>query len=380
VVLHSARPSGAELAALEYMRRWKARVTVVLLENGVMADALKREGIDVRILDASRLSRVPRGAALLKRLELLRLFALGWRLGSSINGDLVMAHSTKSALVAFGLARRLSVPFVWSVHDILSRQYLGRLNSALTRLLVRRLADAVIVNSRTTMHSLGRRRRPILVRPPGVSLSAVSAGLKRTGSRTTVTIGMVGRLSPWKGQHLFVEAFAEEFGADEHVDAVILGEAMFGELDYRRGLEATIARSGLGHRMKLLGHVPNATARMGTLDILVHASILPEPFGAVIVEGMGAGLAVVAAAAGGPAETIKHGHDGLLFPPGDRLALRSAMRRLVDDVPLRRSLGQRAERTAALYDYDRLAELSEAWLRSVKSRRHQLRVTDVIAT
>ena len=72
-------------------------------------------------------------------------------------------------------------------------------------------------------------------------------------------------------------------------------------------------------------------------DILVVPSWY-EPFGMVVLEGMIHGLAVAASDVGGPAEIIRHGETGFLFPPGDAAALAQAILELVEDPQLRRRL------------------------------------------
>lgn len=76
-------------------------------------------------------------------------------------------------------------------------------------------------------------------------------------------------------------------------------------------------------------------AEFERLDLLVHASVLPEPLGTVVVEGMAAGLPVVAADPGGPAEYIEDGREGLATSPGDMEALAAAMGRAAGDDELR---------------------------------------------
>jgi glycosyltransferase involved in cell wall biosynthesis len=96
----------------------------------------------------------------------------------------------------------------------------------------------------------------------------------------------------------------------------------------------------------------------------VHASVIPEPFGQVVVEGMAARLAVVAADAGGPAEVITHEVDGLLYPPGNVAALALLLRRLADDPALRFRLGDQAVITAEKYGSANMAaELVEIYQR-----------------
>ena len=82
------------------------------------------------------------------------------------------------------------------------------------------------------------------------------------------------------------------------------------------------------------------------LDVVVHASTRPEPFGLTIAEAMACGKPVVVAAAGGAAELFTPGHDGLGHPPGDVVGLADAIARLAADPALRARLGANARRTA----------------------------------
>jgi glycosyltransferase involved in cell wall biosynthesis len=91
---------------------------------------------------------------------------------------------------------------------------------------------------------------------------------------------------------------------------------------------------------------------MRGLDIVVHASSAPEPFGMVIAEAMACGRAVVASLAGGAAEIVREGVDALGHPPGDVDALARSLRTLIEDAGLRARLG-RAARAAAETRFDR---------------------------
>jgi glycosyltransferase involved in cell wall biosynthesis len=99
----------------------------------------------------------------------------------------------------------------------------------------------------------------------------------------------------------------------------------------------------------------------------VHCSITPEPFGQVVLEGLAAGLPVVAAAAGGPAELITDGVDGLLTRPGDVDALAAALRRLDADPTLAASLAKAGrKRSQAFTPTNAAAQLLEVYRGLVK--------------
>jgi glycosyltransferase involved in cell wall biosynthesis len=95
-----------------------------------------------------------------------------------------------------------------------------------------------------------------------------------------------------------------------------------------------VEQRALGARGQLLGYRRDVPALMKAVDIVVHASIEPEPFGRVVVEGMFAERPVVAARGGGVAEIIADGVDGLLTAPNDPEALAMALRSLLCD-PIR---------------------------------------------
>ena len=94
------------------------------------------------------------------------------------------------------------------------------------------------------------------------------------------------------------------------------------------------------------------------LDIVVHASTEPEPFGLVIAEAMACGRPVIVANGGGAREIVEPGVDALTHPPGDAAALAARIRELAEDARLRAALGVSA-REAALRRFDRMRLASE---------------------
>ena len=170
---------------------------------------------------------------------------------------------------------------------------------------------------------------------------------------------MVGRLAPWKGQDLFLRAFSRALRCID-ADARIIGSAMFGEHQYERGLAGQVGALGLHDRVEFRGFRSDVAAELREIDVLVHASTIPEPFGQVVLEGMAAGLPVIAANAGGPAELISHRLDGLLYPPGDEDALAAAIVAVGRDARQRRQLGVAAWQRARCFTPQRAANAVEA--------------------
>jgi glycosyltransferase involved in cell wall biosynthesis len=169
-----------------------------------------------------------------------------------------------------------------------------------------------------------------------------------------LAVGIVGRLAPWKGQHVFLDAFARAF-PDGDECALVIGDALFQEEDYAARLHHQADELGIASRVTFRGFRADVPAELADLDVLVHASVIPEPFGQVVVEGMAAGLPVIATDAGGPAEIITPGTDGVLVPLGDAPALAAALRRLAADRGLRARLGSAARARATDFSADAIA-------------------------
>jgi glycosyltransferase involved in cell wall biosynthesis len=255
------------------------------------------------------------------------VMALARRL-RSLNPDIVHTNSMKAGVYGSLAARIAGVPLIWHVRDHIDESYLPPHAVGLIRRMTRHFPTAVVANSRSTMETLRAPTNPFLIYSvlPEVLTDVPS---RKRSTVDTLRFGVVGRLAPWKGQDFFLRAFAEAFRhGDER--AVVVGGALFGEDDYARSLPALADELGIADRVELRGHRSDVWDELSRLDVLVHSSVTPEPFGQVILEGMAAGVPVIAAGAGGPSEILSHGETGILYPPGDVGGLAEAMRSMHD--------------------------------------------------
>jgi len=159
-----------------------------------------------------------------------------------------------------------------------------------------------------------------------------------------LVIGMTVNIQPWKGQDVCLRAFALLAGEFPTLLCVLAGGVVRGAEDYRAQLDAFLAGCGLGGRVRFLGHrtdVPDVTQ---TLDVLVHASVMPEPFGRVLIEAMSLGRPLVASNDGGVPEIVEHGQTGFTVPAGDHQAMARALRELLASPELRAAMGARGRR------------------------------------
>lgn len=155
----------------------------------------------------------------------------------------------------------------------------------------------------------------------------------------TVLVGIVGRVVQWKGQLEFVKACLRAFEQGCVFDAVVVGDsADFGD-EYLSTIRQLISTTPFSHRFHFAGFVQDTDSVYSALDVLVHASIEPEPFGLVISEAMSYGVPVIAAPSGAPLEFVKHGETGLLCNPTNVDELSNSIISLVKDSNLRKRLG-----------------------------------------
>ena len=173
---------------------------------------------------------------------------------------------------------------------------------------------------------------------------------------------------PWRGRLLFVGRVEHRKGVATAIRALahlpgatldLLGPPS--PLD-RPDLEALIAALGLEARVTF-ATVPRAELRerYRGADAFLFPSEWEEPFGLVPLEAMACDTPVVATGVGGSADFLDDGVNCLLFPPGDEVALASALARLAADASLRRGLVEAGRRTAAAYGIDAWAEVITGW-------------------
>lgn len=363
---HCARLSGGELALTRLISALNCRSTVVLGEDGPLVRRLQADGATVEVLKMppglreTHRSAVTSVAQLPVRiLQTLQYVVRLARCIRRLEPDLVHTNSLKAAIYGSLAARLARKPLLIHVRDRIETDYLPAPAVRMIRLFVRLMATEVIANSEATMNSIrpGRRRSQVVFSPVIYDSVRQEPPLQKAHA-SALRLGMIGRLSPWKGQDIFLRAFAEAF-ADSDETALIVGSAMFDEGDLESDLKMLAAELGLKDRVLFTGFRDDIWAVLSELDVLVHASTIPEPFGQVVVEGMVAGLAVVAANAGGPAEIIDNGVNGLLFTMNDVSDLAACLRRLAAEPELRRVLGANARVRAEAFSPDRIAHQVE---------------------
>ncbi|GAB2671518.1 glycosyltransferase family 4 protein [Paenibacillus thermoaerophilus] len=345
---HTAKWSGGEIALFNLLTNLDKSVQplVILAEEGTLADKLRERGIEVRIiwLDERTRYRNRNNVDFALLLSGINVFRHGLKLARILKEEQVVCVHTNSLKSAFygGVAAKLArLPLVWHIRDQIASPYLRPVVARFIRLLAKMIPNGIIANSHSTMSTLDlpkRRSRHALVAYSSYDGPIGAREEKHNMERFAVLL--VGRLDEWKGQHVLLEA-AKSFLGDPRVQFWIAGDALFGNTVYKEKLERKIREESLTN-VKLLGHVDPVRSVLQKADLLIHTSIIPEPFGQVIVEGMANGLPVIATDMGGPREIVLNGETGMLIEPGDPGALARAIRWMLEHPEERRRMGKLA--------------------------------------
>jgi glycosyltransferase involved in cell wall biosynthesis len=252
---------------------------------------------------------------------------------------LLYANTAKASVVTAITALILRKPFLVHLHDIIDAQHFSRLNRWLL-VTAANLATGVVANSQATAaayRAAGGKNRNLTVIPNGFQVgrflgdveSASRAVRAPVCAKDKPLVGLFGRITAWKGQKILVQALSRL----PEVHALIVGDALFTDEDhrYKRSLVELAEELGVKHRVHFTGFVPDILPFLKAVDLVVHCSTSPEPFGRVIVEALLVGRPVIATRSGGPAEIIEEGVTGVLVRPGEPAELAGAIKQLLGD-------------------------------------------------
>lgn len=261
--------------------------------------------------------------------------------------DVLHAHMMSGAVLGRTAGTALGIPLVTTVHNSFDRHA-----------WLMRLGDRIIAVSRAERDLLLERgfpKRRLAVVVNGTLGSARSAA--QTGSAGCLprpSIVTMSGLERRKGVHDVIEAFAGAAAAAPRWFLVVAGEG-----PERDALEQQAAGTGLGDRIRFIGHVENPRDLLRQAEIFVSAPYA-EPFGLGVLEAREAGCAVIGSRVGGIAEQLGPELHGRTVPAGRPDILAGELRRLMTDPAALADARDRARRGLDYYGIDRMAEEYEA--------------------
>ena len=336
---------------------------------GPLVDLCKEAGVRARVLELpselARLGDAGAGGPSGTEIGKLKLLRDMWRAGLAtpafiktlrrqiieLKPDIVHSNGFKTHLLAAWSVPR-PIPILWHVHDYVSaRPVMARL----LPLFARRCAAAVANSS-----SVAEDVRSVC---PNLSIQYVHNGvdLQRfssegavadldelvgspPASNGTIKVGLIATMARWKGHETFLRALSY-LPASSRIRAYVVG----GSLYQTRGSQYTLhelreiaSRLGVVSKVGFTGYLADPAAAIRALDIVVHASTRPEPFGLAIAEAMACGKPVITSAVGGAQEVASVGETALWFAPDDAGKLAEQIATLAGDPQMRLQFGRAA--------------------------------------
>lgn len=189
---------------------------------------------------------------------------------------------------------------------------------------------------------------------PGLDTREVRARYRLADDRWVIS---VGRLEPYKGVDVALEAIARLRRAGTAVNYLVVGSGK-----KRSAYRRLAAQLGIGDAVRFLGSIPDA--ELPALYNVAHVCLgvsrrtghtRVEGFGIALAEASACGLPVVAGRSGGLAEAVRDGETGFVVEPDDTEAVAAALSRVLDDQLLARRLGQAGRKAIETqYNWERV--------------------------
>lgn len=287
--------------------------------------------------------------------------------------NVIHAHYWLSGVAGAELKERWGIPLVVSFHTLARVKDGSNTGEAPEPMFRKRgedrviaAADRIIAPTETERSQLidlyGADASRILVVPPGVDLSRFrpgdrAAARSRFGFGDAPTIVFVGRLQPFKGTDIAVDALARLRRLVPDARLVIAGgDSPRGSRGERVRLNVRARVLGVADRVSFLEPLPHADLpdlyRAADVVVVPSAS---ESFGLVALEASACGTPVVASAVGGLRTVVRDGETGYLVRR-DPTAFAAAVSRVLADRDARDRMGERAVRHAERFPWSRTAD------------------------
>lgn len=321
-------------------------VVVLAGENGVLADELRQQGVSFYSL--RHLTRA------IRPLEDLRAIFEIRDLLRRKRPDILSTHSSKAGILGRIAGRSLGIPTILTVHGwsfTEGQPAFQRWFYRIVEAAAAPLASRIITVCEWDRELAARCRvaRPAEMITVHNAMPDVGERLRARAGDSPARLVMVAGFRRQKDHATLFEALAGLADLDWHLDLI-------GEGELRGKTEALAEALGIRPRVSFLGFrrdVPDLLARAQALLLITNWEGLPRS----VLEGMRAGLPVIASDAGGVREAVVDGCTGFVVPRRDIDVLRDRLRRLVMDPGLRTRMGAAGRaRYEELFMFDQLVE------------------------
>ena len=185
-------------------------------------------------------------------------------------------------------------------------------------------------------------------------------------SQDAPVVGMLGNIKEWKGQEVVIKAIDIVRRKFPGVRCFLVGDISDSDSYYYERLEQLIEKASLKEHIIFTGYQSNVADFINIFDVMIHASVLPEPFGRVLVEGMALEKPLVGARGGAVPEIVVDNETGLMFEPGNHEDLAEKLIQLLEAPEKAKQMGLKGkQRLIDEFHIDRNVERTEELYRTL---------------
>ena len=262
----------------------------------------------------------------------------------------IIYSNTLAVLLGIFYAQKTKIKHIWHVHEIIESpkiftkafNFLLSLNSN-TKIIYNSVAtgnfwdinDKIKLKSQVIWNGLEL---------PNYYLSQLEINETKKelfhANPNDIVIGLVGRISRWKGQQVLLKAFHIVNQTNKNIKLVFVGSPPPNQEGFLENLYQEINNLRLNNFVKVVPFQNDINWVWQSIDIAVVPSIEPEPFGLVAVEAMLAKKPVIGSNHGGLTEIIENNETGFLVDPNNEIELAKALQKLIEDNTLRNEFGK----------------------------------------
>lgn len=323
---------------------------VVLPKEGPLLKILKQNKVKTIVSPVLKLSRKMFSAKIIFSLP-YRLFKSLYTLKRELKSESIDIVYSSTLAVTMGLVYSVlyQVKHLWHVHELIIKP---RTVKYTYTYLLSRFSNHVVFNSHASRNNFfiktnnsskkatviwnGLERQAIKTKPETLKKLRKSLNIKET----SIVIGLVGRISRWKGHQLLLEAFEGLQSKGYDIALLFLGSPPPNQEYFLESLMDEIKKRNLFHKCSIIGFDSNIWKYFDLIDIVTVPSTEPEPFGLVTLEAMLSKKPVIASNHGGLSEIVVDNHTGFLFSPNNSKDLYLKTERLIKDKNKRNNFGK----------------------------------------
>lgn len=374
VISSSSEIGGSERVLINVLRFWTDKdftdsCCVCLPGPGLFADFLQKSNFNVRFFNLAKNVKNLGDSPVRKEWPFSRYLKILLAIPNIIRATLnlrkkirefqpqvVLANGFKAQILAT-LSSPENVLLIWFFQDFLSkRRVVSWLLPKLFRPSIHVIADSNAVSD--DIQLILTNTRPLVWHNTVDVREFVSCESDKylddflpniSSTFVGIRIGLVATFAKWKGHDVFLKAAKIVLSQiDAPIHFFIIGGPIYQSQDSQWSLidlEKIAEDLGIAKKVVFTGFIKEMPKVYNFIDIVVHASVDPEPFGQVIIEGMACGKPVVISSHGGAKEVGTSGVDCIHYHPGDPKSLAEAIQILISNPDKRREIGKAARET-----------------------------------